>query len=144
MSKFVHLHVHSHYSLLDGVAQVKPLVKKAKALGYDALALTDNGNLYGTVEFYEVCKKEGVKPIIGLDAYLAPRTRFDQDPAQDSKRMRLVLLAETTEGYKNLIKLVTASYTEGFFYKPRIDHELLERWHDGLIAILPSLAGERA
>lgn len=108
----------------------------------EALALTDNGNLYGAIEFYQACEKEGIKPIIGLDAYVAARSRHDKEPDQDSKRSRLVLLAENNAGYKNLIKLVTASFTEGFYYKPRIDHELLEQWHEGLIAILPSFSGE--
>lgn len=142
MSRFTHLHTHSHYSLLGAVPQIKPLVKAAKGYDMDALALTDNGNLYGSIEFYQACKKASIKPIIGVDAYLAPRSRHDKEESIDAKRIRLVLLAETFQGYKNLIRLVTASYTEGFFHKPRIDHELLEKFHEGLVAILPSIAGE--
>jgi DNA polymerase III subunit alpha len=142
MSDFVHLHTHSHYSLLGAVPKLKPLVARAKSFGMTALALTDNGNLYGAIEFYQACEKAGIKPILGLDAYLAPRSRLDMDPVLDAKRSRLVLLAENNTGYKNLIKLVTSSYCEGFFHKPRIDREILEKWHEGLIAIIPSIAGE--
>ncbi len=142
MSSFVHLHTHSHYSLLNGVPKLPSLVKAAKQAGMDALALTDNGNLYGAIEFYQRCHKEGVKPILGVDLYVAPRSRFDREGSLDSKWHRLVLLALDHEGYKNLIKLVTASYTEGLFLKPRVDRELLEAHNKGLIAILPSFGGE--
>lgn len=141
--RFTHLHTHSHYSLLSAVPTVDELVKRAKEYGMDALALTDNGNLYGAVEFYQACKKAGIKPIIGIDAYVSLRTRHDKESI-DKPRARLVLIAETTQGYKNLIKLVTLSYTEGFYYKPRIDRELLEQYKEGLIAIVPSFAGEPA
>lgn len=144
MSRFVHLHTHSHYSLLNAVPTIGELVKAAKAHGMQALALTDAGNLYGAVEFYQTCKKNEIKPIVGLDAYLAPRTRFDKEPGIDKPRERIVLLAKNYEGYKNLIKLVTASHIDGFYYKPRIDKELLEQYKDNLIAILPSFAGEHA
>jgi len=142
MSEFVHLHTHSHYSLLNAVPKIKALVARAVEYKMPALALTDNGNLYGAVEFYQECQKQNIKPIIGVDAYLAPRTRHDMERGIDDKRIRLVLLAEDNDGYHNLIKLITSSYVEGLFDKPRIDHELLERWHKGLIAVLPSFSGE--
>ncbi len=144
MSRFVHLHTHSHYSLLNAVPTINEMVKAAKADGMEALALTDAGNLYGAVEFYQVCKKNEVKPIIGLDAYLAPRSRFDKEAGIDKPRERLVLLAKNHAGYKQLIKMVTASYVDGFYYRPRIDKELLTQHKDDLIAILPSFAGEHA
>ncbi len=109
-----------------------------------SLALTDNGNLYGAIEFYKECKKNGIKPILGIDAYIAPRTRFDKDHGIDNARIRLVILAKNITGYKNLIKLVTASHLEGFYYKPRIDKELIERYKDGLVAISPALQGDIA
>lgn len=143
-SRFTHLHVHSHYSLLSALPTTKELVNRAKELGMDALALTDAGNLYGAVDFYQTAKKAGIKPIIGLDAFLAPRTRFDTEAGIDKPRARLVLLAKTTQGYKNLIKLVTISNIEGFYYKPRLDHKLIEQHKEGLIAIVPSFAGESA
>ncbi len=142
MSDFVHLHTHSHYSLLNAVPKLKPLVARAKKFGMKSLALTDNGNLYGAIEFYQECLKNEIKPIIGVDAYIAVRTRLDKDEDVDRKRSRLVLLAENNDGYQSLIKLVTSSYMEGLFYKPRMDKEILEKWRDGLIAILPSFAGE--
>jgi len=142
MATFTHLHTHSHYSLLNAVPKLKPLVARAKELGMDTLALTDNGNLYGAIEFYQACEKEDIKPIIGVDAYVAARSRHDREPGVDNRRFRLVLLAENNDGYQNLIKLVTASYVEGFYYKPRVDHELLSKWNKGLIAILPSFSGE--
>jgi DNA polymerase-3 subunit alpha len=142
MAEFTHLHTHSHYSLLNGVPKIKPLVKRAKELGMTKLALTDNGALYGAVEFYQVCLKEGIKPIIGVDAYVAPRKRTDMERGVDDRRIRLVLLAETTAGYVNLIKLVTHAHLEGLYEKPRIDFELLEQYHEGIIGIIPSLSGE--
>ncbi len=141
-SKFVHLHVHSHYSLLNALPQIDVLVKKAKDLAMPALALTDNGNLYGIIEFYKACKKAEIKAIIGVDFYVAVRTRHDKQSGIDNRRTRLVLLAKTTEGYKNLIKLVTDSHLEGFYYKPRIDHELIQKYNTGLICILPSFSSE--
>lgn len=138
---FVHLHTHSHFSLLSALPRIPELVKKAKEYGMTALALTDNGNLYGAIEFYKACTKADIKPIIGVDFYCAPRTRFDRETGIDSKRERLVLLAKNYEGYKNLIKLVTYSHLEGFYYKPRIDTELLEKYHEGLCAIVPVFNG---
>jgi len=132
---FTHLRVHSHYSLLEAIPKIPELVKRAKKLGMESLALTDSGNLYGAIEFYKECVDEGIKPIIGVDFYVATRTRHDKEARVDNQRTRLVLLAENEAGYKNLLKLVTASYLEGFYYKPRIDRELLEKYNDGLIAI---------
>ncbi|MBX4195643.1 DNA polymerase III subunit alpha [Candidatus Parcubacteria bacterium] len=140
MSRFVHLHTHSHYSLLEALPKIPELVKEAKKNEMSALALTDSGNLYGAIEFYKECSDAGIKPIIGVDTYMAARSRFDKEARIDSARSRLVLLAMNDTGYKNLLKLVTASYLEGFYYKPRIDREVLERQNDGLIVILPSFA----
>jgi len=144
MSKFVHLHTHSHYSLLEALPKIPDLVKKAKALEMPALALTDAGNLYGAIEFYKECKDAGVKPIIGVDFYVAGRGRKDKEARIDNTRTRLVLLAQNLEGYKNLLKLVTLSNLEGFYYKPRIDQELIEKYSEGLIAILPAFNGEKS
>lgn len=135
MSKFTHLRTHSHYSLLEALPKIPDLVKYAKKCGMETLALTDSGNLYGAIEFYKECKEAGIKPIIGVDFYVAARTRHDKEARVDASSGRLVLLAENLEGYKNLLKLVTYSYLEGFYYKPRIDRELLEKYNDGLIAI---------
>src|SRR3989344_3512715 len=138
MSKFVHLHTHSHYSLLEALPKIPDLVKKARLSGMDALALTDSGNLYGAIEFYKECRVQKIKPIFGVDFYVALRTRNDKEARIDNERSRLVLLAENNLGYKNLLKLVTDSNLEGFYYKPRIDKELIEKYRDGLIAILPA------
>lgn len=132
---FVHLHTHSHYSLLDGLSKVKELVKKAKEYGMPALALTDHGVLYGAIEFYQECKKADIKPIIGVEAYMAERTRFDKEPGVDNKRYHLTLLAKNNAGYKNLMKLVTKSHLEGFYYKPRMDMDLLKEHSHGLICL---------
>lgn len=142
VADFIHLHVHSHYSLLNALPTSKELASKAKEFNMPALALTDNGALYGAINFYKACIKEGIKPIIGLDAHLAPRTRFDKDAGIDKPRGRVVLLAKNNEGYKNLIKLVTESYIHGFYYRPRVDHALLEEFHEGLVCIIPSFSGE--
>lgn len=139
---FIHLHVHSHYSLLNALPTPKELAQRAKRDGMPALALTDSGGLYGAINFYKACAKEGVKPIIGLDAYLAPRTRFDKDAGIDKPRGRVVFLAKNNDGYKNLIKMVTESYVNGFYYKPRVDHGLIEEFHRDLICIIPSFSGE--
>lgn len=135
MSRFVHLHVHSHYSLLEALPKIPDLVKKAGLSGMKSLALTDSGNLYGAIEFYKECREQEIKPIIGVDFYVALRSRTDKEARVDNERGRLILLAENNLGYQNLLKLVTVSFLEGFYYKPRIDRELLEKHHEGLIAI---------
>ncbi|MEQ1561486.1 MAG: DNA polymerase III subunit alpha [Nitrospira sp.] len=140
--KFTHLHTHSHYSLLNALPKIDDLVDTAKADGMEALALTDNCNLYGAIEFYQTCKKKEIKPIIGIDAYVAYRSRLDKQSGIDKERYRLVLLAKNNTGYKNLIKLVTLAHLEGFYYKPRIDRELLEKYGEGLIAIAPSFSSD--
>ncbi|MSR78828.1 MAG: DNA polymerase III subunit alpha [Candidatus Taylorbacteria bacterium] len=139
--KFSHLHTHSHYSLLSALPKVDELIDRAVELKMPALALTDSGNMYGAIEFYKACKDAGIKPIIGVDAYLAARTRFDKQAGVDNRRTRLVILAKNLAGYKNLIKLVTDANLEGFYYKPRIDTELLEKYKEGLIIISPSFNG---
>ncbi len=143
MSSFVHLHTHSHYSLLDGLTRIEELVAAAKADRQPAIALTDHGTLYGAIEFYQACKKAGIKPIIGMEAYLAPRSRFDREKQADERAYyHLVLLAKNRTGYQNLLQLTTKSHLEGFYYKPRIDWELLEQYGDGLIALTACLGGE--
>ncbi len=141
MSKFVHLHIHSEYSLLDGANRIKDIPVRAKELGMDAIALTDHGVMYGVIDFYKACKKEGIKPIIGCEVYVANRTRFDKEAGLDYNN-HLILLAKNNEGYKNLTKLVSMGFTEGFYYKPRIDKEILEKYHEGLICCSACLAGE--
>ena len=124
---FVHLHIHSEFSLLDGANRIKDLPVRAKELGMDAIAITDHGVMFGAIDFYKACMANGVKPIIGCEVYVAPRDRSDKDPNIDSKYNHLILLAKNNEGYKNLSKLVSLSWTEGFYYKPRIDKEILEK-----------------
>ena len=138
---FVHLHTHSEYSLLDGANKIKELPARAKELGMKAMAITDHGVMFGVVDFYKECKKVGIKPIIGCEVYVAPRTRFDKENGIDNKYSHLILLAKNEEGYKNLTKLVSIGFTEGFYYKPRIDLEILEKYHEGLIALSACLAG---
>src|SRR3989344_651326 len=125
--KFTHLHVHSHYSLLDGLAKIDELIRRAQELGMDSLALTDHGNLYGAIEFYQKAKKAGIKPIIGVEMYIASGSMRDKRPGIDDKRYHLTVLARNYEGYKNLIRLVTKANLEGFYYKPRVDKELLRQ-----------------
>ena len=139
---FTHLHVHSHYSLLDGLARPEQLLKQAKGMGLDALALTDHGVMYGAIEFYSLAKKMGIKPIIGCEVYLAPNSLTDKTPKIDSKFYHLVLLAKNKTGYYNLLKLVTIAELEGFYYKPRIDKEVLKKHSDGLIALSACAKGE--
>ena len=141
MGDFVHLHVHSEYSLLDGANRIKELPKVAKELGMDAIAITDHGVMYGAIEFYKACKEEGVKPIIGCEVYVAPRTRFDKESGIDNKYNHLILLAKDNQGYKNLSKMVSIGFTEGYYYKPRIDLETLEKYHEGLVCCSACLAG---
>ncbi|MCG0278084.1 MAG: DNA polymerase III subunit alpha [Thermanaeromonas sp.] len=139
---FVHLHVHSEYSLLDGAARLEELVEAAASWGMPALALTDHGVMYGVVDFYKAAKARGIKPILGCEVYVAPRSRFDREPHRDNFQYHLVLLAENEVGYRNLMALVSAAYLEGFYYKPRVDRELLARHREGLIALSSCLAGE--
>ncbi len=141
MSKFVHLHVHSHYSLLDGLGKIDELIKRAKELEMEALALTDHGNMHGAIEFYTKCKKAGIKPILGVEAYLAPRGMLDKVPKIDSTAYHQVLLAKDEVGYKNLLFLVSEAHTKGMYYKPRIDLDLLSKHSKGLIATSSCLAG---
>jgi DNA polymerase-3 subunit alpha len=141
--KFVHLHVHSHYSLLDGLAKLEDLVQKAAADGMPALALTDHGVMYGAVEFYQKCKKAGIKPIIGVEAYIAENGRLTKEVGRE-KRYHVILLAKNNIGYKNLIKLTTIAHLEGFYYKPRIDWEVLRQYHEGIICLSACQQGEVA
>ncbi len=141
MPEFVHLHVHSEYSLLDGANRIKDLPVRAKELGMKAIALTDHGVMYGAVEFYKECKKNNIKPIIGCEVYVAPRGRLNKEANVDNVYNHLILLAKNEIGYQNLIKLVSIGFTEGFYYKPRIDLEVLEKYHEGLIALSACLAG---
>ena len=138
---FTHLHVHTEYSLLDGAARIEALVKRAGELGMDSLAITDHGAMFGVVDFYRAARKAGIRPIIGCEVYTAARTRFDRNADLDKRNGHLILLAESNEGYKNLIKIVSRGYTEGFYYKPRVDNELLRRYSGGIIATSACLAG---
>ena len=141
MSDFVHLHLHSEYSLLDGACRIAEIPRRAKECGHGAVAITDHGVMYGAVAFYNACKAEGIKPIIGCEVYLARRTRFDRDHGEDSGSYHLVLLCKNEVGYRNLISMVTSAFKEGFYSKPRIDMELLEAHHEGLVAMSACLAG---
>ena len=140
---FTHLHVHTEYSLLDGSSKIKELVARAKELGMDSLAITDHGVMYGVINFYKACKDAGIKPILGCEVYVAPGSRFDKEAGTgDDKYYHLVLLAENNKGYDNLMKIVSAGFTEGFYYKPRVDYDVLERYSEGIIALSACLAGE--
>lgn len=142
MNRFVHLHVHSHYSLLDGLGKIPELVARAKELGMDALALTDHGAMYGAIEFYQECLKQGIKPIIGMETYVAPHKLTDKRPKIDDANYHLVLLAANRVGYENLMKLTTVAHIDGYYYKPRVDKELLRQHAGGLIALSACLSGE--
>ena len=140
---FTHLHVHTEYSLLDGSSKISELLPRAKELGMDSLAITDHGVMYGVIDFYKKAKEVGVKPILGCEIYVAPGSRFDREQSRgDDRYYHLVLLAENNQGYKNLMKIVTRGFTEGYYYKPRVDYEILERYHEGIIALSACLAGE--
>ncbi len=140
--EFVHLHVHTEYSLLDGAAAIKELVETAKNMGQTALAITDHGVMYGAVDFYKAAKAAGIKPIIGCEVYVASRSRFDKQKEFDSTMYHLILLAKNENGYKNLIKLVSAGFTQGYYYKPRVDHEILKQYSKDLVCLSACLAGE--
>ncbi len=140
--EFVHLHVHTEYSLLDGACRINQLMERVRELGQTAVAITDHGNMYGVPEFFRAAEKAGIKPIIGCEVYIAPRKRTDRDPKLDGKPYHLILLCENSEGYSNLVKLVSAGNIEGFYNKPRVDTELLKEYHGGLICLSACLAGE--
>jgi DNA polymerase-3 subunit alpha len=144
VSDFVHLHVHTEYSLLDGAARIEELLEKAVNKGMSSLAITDHGNMYGAIEFYKAAKEAGIKPIIGSEVYVAPRSRFDKEGKKDDQLHHLVLLAKNNKGYRNLLKLISLGYLEGFYYKPRVDLEALKKYSDGLICLSGCLAGEVA
>lgn len=142
---FTHLHVHTEYSLLDGASKIPELVHQAKELGMDSIAITDHGVMYGVIDFYRAAKKEGIKPIIGCEVYVAPGSRFDRELGKNENRYyHLVLLAENDTGYHNLMKIVSRGFTEGYYYKPRVDREVLQEFHEGVIALSACLAGEVA
>ncbi|MER3422293.1 MAG: DNA polymerase III subunit alpha, partial [Nitrospiraceae bacterium] len=142
--QFVHLHLHTQYSLLDGANQIDPLIQQVKGFGMPAVAMTDHGNMFGAVEFYQKAQAGGVKPIIGCEAYMAPGSRKSRDGGAlaNNDYYHLILLATNRTGYQNLIKLVSKAYLEGFYYKPRMDKELLQQHHEGLIALSGCLSGE--
>ena len=139
---FAHLHVHTEFSLLDGACRITELIKRLKELGQTSVAITDHGVMYGCVDFYRACVKEGIKPVIGCEVYVAPRTRFDKVHELDSEARHLILLCKDEEGYCNLSYMVSQANVEGFYIKPRIDLDLLREHHEGLIALSACLAGE--
>jgi DNA polymerase III subunit alpha len=142
MGRFVHLHLHTEYSLLDGANRIKDLIKRVKELGMDSVAISDHGVMYGVVDFYKEAKKQGIKPIIGCEVYTAARTRFDKVSGIDSNSGHLLLLAKDNMGYKNLMKIVSLGFTEGFYYKPRIDMDVLKEYHQGIIATTACIGGD--
>lgn len=139
---FAHLHVHTEYSLLDGANRIKPLVARVKEMGMEYIAITDHGNMFGIMDFYKTCKAEGVNPVIGCEVYVAPRDRHEQYEVEGTRYYHLILLAENNEGYKNLVQLVSRANTEGMYYKPRVDKELLRKYSKGLICLSACIAGE--
>ena len=140
---FTHLHVHTEYSLLDGSNKIKEYVSRVKELGMDSAAITDHGVMYGVIDFYREARAQGINPIIGCEVYVAPNSRFDREVGSDEDRYyHLVLLAENNQGYDNLMKIVSKGFVEGFYYRPRVDMEVLETYHEGLIALSACLAGE--
>ena len=140
---FTHLHVHTEYSLLDGSSKIKEITKRAAELGMDSLAITDHGVMYGVIDFYKAAREAGIKPVLGCEVYVAPGSRFDKEAGTgEDKYNHLVLLAENNTGYQNLMKIVSRGFTEGFYYKPRVDKELLREFHEGIIATSACLAGE--
>jgi len=141
-ASFVHLHVHTEFSLLDGACKINKLIDRVSGFGMKSLAITDHGNMFGAMDFYNKAKASGIKPILGCEMYVAPQSRFDRQKIDGSSSYHLVLLATDKAGYNNLIKLVSLSYTEGFYYKPRIDKESLRKYSGGLIALSACLGGE--
>ena len=139
---FVHLHLHTEFSLLDGACRIQELMQRLKELGQTAAAITDHGNMYGVVDFYKACQKEGIHPVIGCEVYVAPRTRFDKSRELDMGARHLILLCKNETGYRNLSYLVTRANLDGFYMRPRIDLDLLREHHEGLIALSACLAGE--
>ena len=139
---FAHLHVHTQYSLLDGMCRIPSLIQRAKDLGQTSIAITDHGVMYGVVDFYKQAKAAGIHPVIGCEVYVAPRKRADRLHEMDASAFHLVLLAETDEGYRNLMKLSSLGFLEGYYYKPRVDMELLEQYHEGIIALSACLSGQ--
>ena len=140
---FTHLHVHTEYSLLDGSSKIKELTARAKELGMDSLAITDHGVMYGVIDFYRAAREVGIKPVIGCEVYVAPNSRFDRETVSGEDRYyHLILLAENNQGYENLMKIVSKGFVDGFYYKPRVDYEVLEQYHEGIIALSACLAGE--
>ena len=142
---FAHLHTHTEYSLLDGSNKIKDYVKRVKELGMTSAAITDHGVMYGVIDFYKTCKAEGIHPVLGCEVYVAPESRFDREPGNnDDRYYHLILLAENNTGYQNLMKIVSIGFTDGFYYKPRVDREILEKYHEGIICLSACLAGEVA
>jgi len=141
-NNFVHLHCHSEFSLLDGAARINKLVSRAAELKMPALAITDHGTMFGIVDFYKAARAAGIKPILGCEVYVSFRSRFQKEARVDDSQYHLILLAENHTGYRNLMKIVSKGYLEGFYYKPRVDLDLLEEFHEGLIALSACLAGE--
>ena len=140
---FTHLHVHTEYSLLDGSSKIKEITKRAKELGMDSLAITDHGVMYGAIDFYRAALANDIKPIIGCEVYVAPGSRFDKEAnAGEDRYYHLILLAENNTGYENLCRIVSKGFVDGFYYKPRVDYEVLEKFSEGIICLSACLAGE--
>ena len=140
---FTHLHVHTEYSLLDGSNKIKEYVARVKELGMNSAAITDHGVMFGCIDFYRAAREAGINPIMGCEVYVAPNSRFDREIGKDEDRYyHLVLLAENNTGYSNLMKIVSKGFVEGFYYKPRVDMDVLNRYHEGIIALSACLAGE--
>ena len=140
---FTHLHVHTEYSLLDGSGKIEEITARAKELGMDSLAITDHGVMYGVIDFYRAARNVGIKPILGCEVYVAPGSRFEKEPGiSDDRYYHLILLAENNTGYANLMKIVSKGFVDGFYYKPRVDYEVLEEYSEGIICLSACLAGE--
>jgi DNA polymerase-3 subunit alpha len=144
MADFVHLHVHTEYSLLDGLSKVKDAIKQVKKLGMDSLAITDHGSMFGVIDFYKACQKEEIKPIIGVETYVARRGHTQKEGKQDTEPYHLILLCKNITGYRNLMKLISIAHIEGYYYRPRVDKDLLRQFHEGLIATSACLANDIA